>query len=440
MVSLCCCARKISFCLPFSGFFEGSSADQDRRFSEKELKLLKSMKFPPEFDKKVDMRKVNLTVIRPWIAKKVVEIVGFEDEAVVEYAMGLLEDKQEPTPDPKKMQINLTGFLTEDTPAFMSALWKLLLEVQSDMTVPTPSTVSTLLAPLENDPPPSINTPDRRFPRPLTSRKLRDSEREAKEREYAEGQHANHIEGVWHCSNCGCPESIAIGRRKGPLGNKSQCGDCGRFWHRHRRPRPCTYSTDAEYHISLTKKKGSAATLRVQDSSVSTPIDDLSAPSTPARDRKKGRSESPSRQSPPASRAVSPIPSSSSASEPPLSQRVKSTNGTAGSTDAGESRKSKDPITKNEPEPSTLPRTNVQIPPRPPSWLTTTMHSTQTIYPKDKFDVVWRKVSDGSEWRIKCVDCPGKLYKLGPGETLSNFEVHLKNRQHRHRVDNRIDR
>ena len=42
------------------------------------------------------MRKVNLTVIRPWIAKKVVELVGFEDEVVVEYAMGLLEDKQQP--------------------------------------------------------------------------------------------------------------------------------------------------------------------------------------------------------------------------------------------------------------------------------------------------------------------------------------------------------
>lgn len=41
------------------------------------------------------MRKVNLTVIRPWIAKKVVEFVGLEDEVVVEYAMGLLEDEQQ---------------------------------------------------------------------------------------------------------------------------------------------------------------------------------------------------------------------------------------------------------------------------------------------------------------------------------------------------------
>lgn len=71
------------------------------------------MKFPSEFDTKargcalyahglfyntlqVDMRKVNLSVIRPWIAKRVVELVGFEDEVVVEYAMGLLEDKQQP--------------------------------------------------------------------------------------------------------------------------------------------------------------------------------------------------------------------------------------------------------------------------------------------------------------------------------------------------------
>lgn len=44
---------------------------------------------------KVDMRKVNLEVIRPWAAKKVTELVGFEDEVVVEYAMGLLEDQKQ---------------------------------------------------------------------------------------------------------------------------------------------------------------------------------------------------------------------------------------------------------------------------------------------------------------------------------------------------------
>lgn len=42
------------------------------------------------------MRKVNLAVIRPWVAKKIIELVGFEDELVVEYAVGLLEDESQP--------------------------------------------------------------------------------------------------------------------------------------------------------------------------------------------------------------------------------------------------------------------------------------------------------------------------------------------------------
>ena len=61
----------------------------------------------------------------------------------------------------------------------------------------------------------------------FTARRAKELEREAKEKEFVDGQHPNYIDGVWHCSNCGCPESIAIGRRKGPLGDKSQCGTCG---------------------------------------------------------------------------------------------------------------------------------------------------------------------------------------------------------------------
>lgn len=52
----------ILLCLS-TGFFKGTSADQDRRFSDKELKLLKSMKFPPEFEKKVIVRDVPLTCL-----------------------------------------------------------------------------------------------------------------------------------------------------------------------------------------------------------------------------------------------------------------------------------------------------------------------------------------------------------------------------------------
>src|SRR5260221_9130537 len=50
-----------SFILSFlSGFFKGTSADQDRRFSDKELKLLKTIKFPSQFDTKVSFRALSL--------------------------------------------------------------------------------------------------------------------------------------------------------------------------------------------------------------------------------------------------------------------------------------------------------------------------------------------------------------------------------------------
>ena len=40
--------------------------------------------------------------------------------------------------------------------------------------------------------------------------------------------------------------------------------------------------------------------------------------------------------------------------------------------------------------------------------------------------------------RIKCLDCPGKLYTPGPEAGVTNFEVHLKNKVHRERVDERM--
>jgi SWI/SNF-related matrix-associated actin-dependent regulator of chromatin subfamily B protein 1 len=40
--------------------------------------------------------------------------------------------------------------------------------------------------------------------------------------------------------------------------------------------------------------------------------------------------------------------------------------------------------------------------------------------------------------RIKCNDCPGKVYSAGPQDApAENFEVHLKNRVHKEKVDTR---
>ncbi|KAF8128853.1 hypothetical protein EV363DRAFT_1169893 [Boletus edulis] len=83
---------------------------------------------------------------------------------------------------------------------------------------------------------------------------------------------------------------------------------------------------------------------------------------------------------------------------------------------------------------------NPPIQPSTPAWLSAAVVSLQAKYPDDKFEAILRKFSPEAmpEWRINCLDCPGKLYNLGPGNSLSNYEVHLKNRQHRLRVSSRI--
>lgn len=40
--------------------------------------------------------------------------------------------------------------------------------------------------------------------------------------------------------------------------------------------------------------------------------------------------------------------------------------------------------------------------------------------------------------RIRCHHCPGKLYWPGPGESADNFELHLRNSEHRERVEESV--
>ncbi|KAK3986674.1 hypothetical protein QBC44DRAFT_372847 [Cladorrhinum sp. PSN332] len=94
-----------------------------------DAKLLKSTKFPPEFNQKVDMTKVNLQVMKKWIAGRITEILGNEDDVVIELAFNLIEGTRHP--DIKAFQIQLTGFLDKDTPAFCKEMWKLLLSGQA---------------------------------------------------------------------------------------------------------------------------------------------------------------------------------------------------------------------------------------------------------------------------------------------------------------------
>ncbi|KAG0023440.1 hypothetical protein BGZ81_008116 [Podila clonocystis] len=112
------------------GFFKGTSAGQDTRFSDKHKKLMRSMKFPKEYSQKVDMKKVSVEVIKGWMVRRIRELLGIDDEVVIEYALGML---QEEVPDPKSMQINLQGFLDKNSQVFVLELWKLLLDAQTSL-------------------------------------------------------------------------------------------------------------------------------------------------------------------------------------------------------------------------------------------------------------------------------------------------------------------
>jgi len=63
-----------------------------------------------------------------WIERRIVELTGFEDELVINFAKSQLEEaaskdnisgNNQEKLCPKKMQINLTGFMEEKTPVFM---------------------------------------------------------------------------------------------------------------------------------------------------------------------------------------------------------------------------------------------------------------------------------------------------------------------------------
>ncbi|CDO68596.1 hypothetical protein BN946_scf184996.g27 [Trametes cinnabarina] len=332
-----------------------------------------------------------------------------------------------------------------------------VLRPRANISMPTPSTaadVANLPPPIEDDLPAPSSSGDRQGSKVvLTAKRGKEREREAKEREYADGQHANMIDGVWHCSNCGCPESIAIGRRKGPLGDKSQCGTCGKYWHRHRRPRPVVYNSSAEYHLGLIRAeeqaKSGSKRKRPQSTVAEEPVRSQAAEDGenetpgPLKPKSVSKQESavPEERSDAVpdglDRAASPMSTASSADGSPLAQRVKM-NGSGHSKSAPPSHES-DQISKSEststmaqaasppqatPSRSAPSAPPAQNPPPPaPQWLMDCLAAMQAKYPDDIFEAVIRRNANSGmgEFRIKCADCPGKVRRYSTIRTLNTY-------------------
>ncbi|KAI6233063.1 Serine arginine repetitive matrix protein [Aphelenchoides fujianensis] len=108
--------------------YRGTNIEQDGRFGNKEKQLLKTMRFDKALDTKVDIKKVQIDVVKPWITKKLTAMLGIEDDVVAEFVFAQLEEKDL---NPKRLQINITGFLNaRRAREFVSELWTLLVEAQ----------------------------------------------------------------------------------------------------------------------------------------------------------------------------------------------------------------------------------------------------------------------------------------------------------------------
>ncbi|KAF2723243.1 PWI domain-containing protein [Polychaeton citri CBS 116435] len=91
---------------------------------------LRKTKFPPEFNRKVDMSKVNISVIKKWITDELEKLLQSDDDVVPELVFSMIEGTK--SPNIKELQIALSGFLESDAPKFSQDLWKLLLSAQNN--------------------------------------------------------------------------------------------------------------------------------------------------------------------------------------------------------------------------------------------------------------------------------------------------------------------
>eukprot|EP00347_Sterkiella_histriomuscorum_P022550 403338068 len=120
-----------------ASFFRGTHIDQNVKFKDKDRELTKKWKYPAEFDLSVDLKKVQLDVINSWIERRIIELMGEEDDIVIRFVISYLEDAQNTADqklDPKHLQVQLTGFLEEKAQIFVKELWDLLLAAQTEPT------------------------------------------------------------------------------------------------------------------------------------------------------------------------------------------------------------------------------------------------------------------------------------------------------------------
>ena len=111
-----------------------------KNYGDADKKLIKKLtaagKFDASLDRKLNIEKVNVEVMVRWVNERLTELLGFEDDVVVNLVENMLTQTQDAFSgqvkrvDPKQLQIQLTGFLDRQAAPFVAELWKLLLDAQ----------------------------------------------------------------------------------------------------------------------------------------------------------------------------------------------------------------------------------------------------------------------------------------------------------------------
>jgi len=86
---------------------------------------------PESLRAKVDMTKVTLEVMKPWIATRVTELLGVEDEVLIGMIIVLLEESKVHA-NALHIREQLSTFLEKHTDEFMVELWDLLASAQAN--------------------------------------------------------------------------------------------------------------------------------------------------------------------------------------------------------------------------------------------------------------------------------------------------------------------
>ena len=105
--------------------------EQDSRFPDKTELQRRKLKFPQEYQTKIELSKIRLSDIHSWIRNALIDLMdGVDDEVVQNLVIGSV-DAERPL-DPAGLQIMLASWCgMERSAAFVKHLWQLLISAHS---------------------------------------------------------------------------------------------------------------------------------------------------------------------------------------------------------------------------------------------------------------------------------------------------------------------